>query len=150
VKLRHFEQGVLAVFGFVLVVVGVVATQVSTLPMTVRAAVAVPFVATGVAGCWAATLGWPVGEPEEHRESPALLLPVERMFLAPIGGLGALGLVAFLVDRNLEMPVRLLLVASTLVVTLVLVGLVLGRVQLPARHLGRQQPGPSPPGRGEL
>ena len=71
-RLRQLEQAILAVVGFALVVGGIVVSQIDELPDALRAAFAVPFIAAGAASCWAATLGWPRGEPDERRESPAI------------------------------------------------------------------------------
>jgi hypothetical protein len=147
VDLERGERIALLLFGAVLALASLLLLTVHALPLVIRVVLALPPVTVGLSCCWAATLGWEeVGSGRRH-ERPEELLSVERLFLLPLVVLGLVGLVAIVADTDLEFGIRLTLLVSTLTIVLVVGGLVLGRLRIPARNLGRRSERPPPPPR---
>ena len=99
-----------------------------------------------VLAVWAAIARWsPEVASAGRRDTPELLLPIERLFLVPLVALGPAGLAAILRDEDLYLVLKIGLSASTALVLLVTAGFVVGRIRVAPRDLGRRTGGPTGP-----
>lgn len=143
------ERIALIVLGLLITAAGLVVFKLSFLPLVARAVIAVAPLAVGLACCWTATLGWEEVGSGRRKENPEELLSVERLFLIPLAALALTGVVAIMVTPGLLTIVRIMLTLSTGVTLAVVGGLVIGRIRIPSRQLGRQQPPRRPPQSGQ-
>jgi hypothetical protein len=143
VGFRQFERFLAAATGAVLAIVGLVVLGLELLPGPARVVLGAPLIGVGVLVLWASIARWtPEVGSAGRRDSPELLLAVERVFLVPLVALEVAGLLAVLRDPDFNPVARLVVGLSTALVLVVTAGLVVGRIRLPSRYLGRREPLP--------
>lgn len=145
---RQFDRVLVVATGLALTLAGAVVLGLELLSGPARVVLGAPLVGVGVVAVWAGVARWsPEVATSGRRESPQLLLPIERLFLVPLVALSLAGLLAILRDPDLQPVMQLLLAVGTTIVLLVLTGFVVGRVGVAPKDLGRYEPRPPmPPG----
>lgn len=133
------ERIALVVLGVIITAIGLLVFKLTFLPLVMRGVLSVAPLAVGLACIWTASLGWEEVGSGRRKENPEELLSVERLFLVPLAALTLTGLVAILVAPGLLPVVRIVLGLSTSATLAVVGGLIVGRIRIPSRQLGRQE-----------
>jgi hypothetical protein len=149
VGFRQLERFLVGASGVVFIALAVLAVEL--VPGAAGWVVGVPLGAIGATVLWATVARWsPEAGSAGRRESPELLLPVERLFLLPVVALATAGLVAVLRDSDLNPGIQLMLLATTALILAVTGGFAAGVFRLPPPYPDRRdRQGAAPDGEGD-